>query len=80
MLSELPDDEYRSVVQTLNKEQKEFFIAFFTRLKHQKHPFTAFLVLEPVLVNHINKSPRRKHLNTSIPELAMIFIRSKSSF
>ena len=25
MLGELPDDEYRSIVQTLNKEQKKFF-------------------------------------------------------
>ena len=27
MLSELPDNEYRSMVQTLNKEQKEFFLS-----------------------------------------------------
>ena len=27
MLSELSDDEYRSMVQTLNKEQKEFFLS-----------------------------------------------------
>lgn len=24
-MNELPDDEYRHIVQTLNKEQKEFF-------------------------------------------------------
>ena len=37
--------------QTLNKDQKEFFITFYTRLKHQKAPFTAFLVVELVLAN-----------------------------
>ena len=25
IMNELPDDEYRHIVQTLNKEQKEFF-------------------------------------------------------
>lgn len=25
IINELPDDEYRHIVQTLNKEQKEFF-------------------------------------------------------
>ena len=27
ILRELPDDEYCSIVQTLNKEQKEFFLS-----------------------------------------------------
>ena len=40
ILNELPDDDYRQMVQTLNKEQKEFSITFYIRLKHQKTLFT----------------------------------------
>ena len=29
-LNELPEDDYRQMVQTLNKEQKEFFLSHFT--------------------------------------------------
>ena len=52
ILNELPDDNYHQMVQTLNKDQKEFFITFCTRLKHQKPPFTAFIVVELALANH----------------------------
>ena len=30
ILNELPDDDHRQMVQTLNKEQKEFFLSHFT--------------------------------------------------
>jgi len=33
MLGELPDDEYRSIVQTLNKEQKEYFYHVLHQIK-----------------------------------------------
>jgi len=42
ILNELPDDDYRQMVQTLNKDKMNSFITFCTRLKHQKAPFTAF--------------------------------------
>ena len=29
ILNELPDDDYRQMVQTLNKKQKEFFLSYF---------------------------------------------------
>ena len=48
-MNELPDDEYRHLVQTLNKEQKEFFY-------HVNH-FTVFLVVVQVLVNHMSLKP-----------------------
>ena len=40
ILNELADDDYRQMVQTLNKGQKEFFfILFYIRLKPQKPLF-----------------------------------------
>ena len=53
ILNELTDDDYRQMVQTLNKEQKEFFSTFCIRLKPRKLLFTAFSVEELVLANHI---------------------------
>ena len=50
ILNELPDCDYRQMVQTLNKEQTEFFYHI---LKPRKPLFTASSVEVLVLVNHI---------------------------
>ena len=43
VLDELPDDDYRQMVQTLNKEQKEFFYHFLHQIKTSETPFYCFL-------------------------------------
>ena len=43
LLNELPDDEYRHLVQTLNKEQKEFFYHVLHLVKTSDEPFYSFL-------------------------------------
>ena len=42
-MNELPDDEYRHIVQTLNKEQKEFFYHVIHLIKTSEEPFYCFL-------------------------------------
>jgi len=42
-MNELPDDEYRHMVQTLNKEQKEFFYHVLHLIKTSEEPFYCFL-------------------------------------
>ena len=42
ILNELPDFDFRQMVQTPDKEQKEFFITFYIRLKPQKPLSTAW--------------------------------------
>ena len=42
-MNELPDDEYRHMVQTLNKEQKEFFDHVLHQIKTSEEPFYCFL-------------------------------------
>ena len=39
VLNELPDDDYRQMVQTLNKEQKEFFYHILHQIKTSETPF-----------------------------------------
>ena len=48
----MQDDNSRSMVRKLNKEQKEFF-AHALHLKHQRNRSTASLVVEEEWVNHI---------------------------
>ena len=43
VLNELPDDDYRQMVQTLNKEQKEFFYHILYQIKTSETPFYCFL-------------------------------------
>ena len=43
ILNELPDFDFRQMVQTPDKEQKEFFITFYIRLKPSETPFYCFL-------------------------------------
>jgi len=43
ILNELPDDDYRQMVQTLNKEQKEFFYHILNQTKTAESPFYCFL-------------------------------------
>ena len=43
IMNELPDDEYRHVVQTLNKEQKEFFYHVLHLIKTSEEAFYCFL-------------------------------------
>ena len=43
IVNELPDDEYRHIVQTLNKEQKEFFYHVLHLIKTSEEPFYCFL-------------------------------------
>lgn len=43
ILNEIPDDEYRNMVQTLNKEQKEFFYHSLHLMKTSNDPFYSFL-------------------------------------
>jgi len=43
ILNELPDDEYRCMVRTLNKEQKEFFYHVLHLIKTSDEPFYCFL-------------------------------------
>ena len=43
ILNEVPDDEYRHMVQTLNKEQKEFFYHILHLMKTSNDPFYCFL-------------------------------------
>ena len=42
-MNELPDDEYRTIVQMLNKEQKEFFYHVLHLIKTSDEPFYCFL-------------------------------------
>ena len=53
ILNELPDCDYRQMVQTLNKEQKEFFYHILSEIKTSETAFTASSVEVLVLVNHI---------------------------
>ena len=43
ILNELPDDDYRQMVQTLNKEQKEFFYHVLHQIKTSENPFYCVL-------------------------------------
>lgn len=43
IMNELPDDEYRHIVQTLNKEQKEFFYHVLHLIKTSEETFYCFL-------------------------------------
>ena len=43
IMNELPDDEYRHIVQTLNKEQKEFFYHVLHLITTSEEPFYCFL-------------------------------------
>ena len=43
ILNELPDDDYRQIVQTLNKDQKEFFYHILHQIKTSESPFYCFL-------------------------------------
>ena len=43
ILNELTDDDYRQMVQTLNKEQKEFFYHILHQIKTSETPFYCFL-------------------------------------
>ena len=43
ILNVVPDDEYRHMVQTLNKEQKEFFYHTLHLMKTSNDPFYCFL-------------------------------------
>ena len=43
ILNEAPDDEYRHMVQTLNKEQKQFFHHILHPMKTSNDPFYCFL-------------------------------------
>ena len=43
ILNELPDDDYRQMVQTLNKDQKEFFYHILHKIKTSETPFYCFL-------------------------------------
>ena len=43
ILNELPDEEYRNMVQMLNKEQKEFFYHILHLMKTSDNPFYNFL-------------------------------------
>ena len=43
ILNEVPDDEYRHMVQTRNKEQKEFFYHILHLMKTSSDPFYCFL-------------------------------------
>ena len=43
ILNELPDDDYRQMVQTLNKDQKEFFYHILHQIKTSESPFYYFL-------------------------------------
>ena len=38
-MNELPDDDYRQMVQTLNKDQKEFFYHILHQIKTSESPF-----------------------------------------
>lgn len=54
ILNELPDFDFRQMVQTPDKEQKEFFFnTFYIRLKPQKPLSTASSVEGLVLANRI---------------------------
>ena len=53
ILNELPDFDFRQMVQTPDKVQKEFFITFYIRLKPQKPLSTASSVEGLVLANRI---------------------------
>ena len=53
ILNELPDCDFRQMVQTLNKEQKNFFVTFYIRLKPQKPLSTSSSVEGLVLANRI---------------------------
>jgi len=43
ILNEISDDEYRHMVQILNKEQKQFFYHILHLIKTLNHPFYCFL-------------------------------------
>ena len=43
IMNELPDDEYRHIVQTLDKETKEFFYHVLHLIKTSEEPFYCFL-------------------------------------
>ena len=42
-LNEVSDDEYRHMVQILNKEQKQFFYRVLHLVRTSNHPFYCFL-------------------------------------
>ena len=44
IMNELQDDEYRHMLQMLNKEQKEFFYHVLHLIKTSDEPFLCFLI------------------------------------
>ena len=70
ILNELPDCDYRQLVQTLNKKQKEFFYHILNQIKTSETAFYCFL----------SGGGIRQHLSTITIELVTIFIRSKLYF
>jgi len=62
ILNEVPDDEYRHMVQILNKEQKEFFYNVLHLMKTSNDPFYCFLSGGAgVGKSHVTKACIRPH-------------------
>ena len=69
ILNEMQDDQYRTMVQNLNKEQKEFFSHTLHLIKTSDKPFYAFLSAG----GGVGKS----HLTKSIYQAALKFYNSR---
>ena len=70
ILNEMPDDEYRGLVQMLNKKQREFFYHALHLIKTSEKPFYAFLSRS----GGVGKS----HLNKSIYQAALKYYNSRA--
>ena len=71
ILNEMQDDEYRSMVQSLNKKQKEFFQHTLHFIKTSDKPFYAFLSGGGIGKSHLIKSIYQaaiKYYNTKAGE------------
>ena len=71
ILNEMQDDEYRTMVQSLNKRQKEFFQHALHFIKTSDNPFYAFLSGGGVGKSHLIKSIYQaaiKYYNTKAGE------------
>ena len=55
ILNELQDDEYRHMVQMLNKEQKEFFYHVLHLIKTSNEPFYCFLINFLIVIKHLGQ-------------------------
>ena len=80
ILNELPDDDCRQIVQTLNKDQKEFFNHILHQVKTSDSPFYCFLSGGAgVGKSHLTKAffCIRQPLSIIILKLVIIFIKSK---